>query len=1165
MPSSVPDPAPDSPHDLFTPPLPASADERLQWGQVRGLGLALAAVQAAARLQRLVVLVTPDIQHAGRLEQELGFFAPDDLPIQVFPDWETLPYDVFAPLPELVSDRLAALYALPRAKGGILVVPVATLMQRLCPRSYLEGNALVLARGQKLSLEDTRSSLQQGGYQCVSQVMVHGEYAVRGSLLDLFPMGGQVPYRIDLFDDEIDSIRTFDAETQLSRDKVERIDMLPAREFPFNETAITGFRQRYREAFEGDPQRSLIYREVSEGRAPGGLEYYLPLFFDNTDTLFDYLPEHSLLMFEDEVAATASEFFAGVEQRFAQRRHDIERPLLEPRALYMDAEQLAANLNRWPAVSHQSSEIHKRRKGYARYANLDSRPPPPVGIQARAHKPAGLLHEFIDGFPGRVLLIAESAGRRETLLETLGGFGIRPQVVDGWSGFLESDQPLCIATAPVEQGVVLAASGFALISETQLLGERVRQARRRKARSDSEQVVRNLTELHEGAPVVHEDHGVGRYIGLQHLSVGGEEQEFLTLEYAGGDKLYVPVASLHLIGRYTGASPEHAPLHRLGTDQWDKARRRAAQKAHDVAAELLDIYARREARSGFAFPAGGEEYAAFVADFPFEETEDQQNTIDAVIADMTAARPMDRLVCGDVGFGKTEVAMRAAFIAAHGGRQVAVLVPTTLLAQQHYQNFSDRFAEWALRVESLSRFRSAKEQKKVLDGLKAGTVDIVVGTHKLLAGTVHFKNLGLVIVDEEHRFGVRHKEKLKSLRASVDMLTLTATPIPRTLNIAMSGLRELSIIATPPAARHPIKTFISRWDVNMIVEACQREIARGGQVYFLHNEVQSIENAAGKLSELLPGARIEVAHGQMREQELERIMRDFYHQRFNVLVCTTIVESGIDVPSANTIIIDRADKLGLAQLHQLRGRVGRSHHRAYAYLVTPPPRSMTADARKRLEAIESLEDLGAGFTLATHDLEIRGAGELLGDEQSGQINEIGFTLYTELLERAVKAIREGRQVQLDRPLDHGAEVDLGIPALIPEDYLADVHTRLVMYKRIASADSEQELRDIQVEMIDRFGLLPDPVKNLFAVTSVKLLAHPLGVRKLDVGSESGRIQFNENPAIDFGQVIRLIQTRPREFKLDGQDKLRFFGRFEKPESRVQGVKTALGQLSSRAA
>ena len=853
-----------------------------------------------------------------------------------------------------------------------------------------------------------------------------------------------------------------------------------------------------------------------------------------------------------------------MEERYQQRRHDTERPILEPKQIYLTVDELAARLNSGVSIRTERHEIISRRKGYAGFHNFATAAPPPLGLQARAAKPAAVLQDFIATKPGHILFAAESTGRREMLLDTLRDFEIRPTVVEDWQAFLDSDIELALTVTPIEQGLWLKEAKLVIVTEAQIFGERVRQERRRRvAKSDPEQIIRNLTELHTGAPVVHEDHGVGRYLGLQTLEVGGMETEFLTLEYARGDKLYVPVSSLHLISRYSGASPENAPLHKLGGDQWERLKRKATEKVHDIAAELLEIYARRAANPGFACPPPEDEYAAFAAAFEFEETPDQRHTIDSVLADMATPHPMDRVVCGDVGFGKTEVAMRAAFMAVQGGKQVAILVPTTLLAQQHYQNFTDRFADWPVQVESLSRFRTAKEQKEVVEGLAKGTVDIVIGTHKLLQTGIKFKQLGLAIIDEEHRFGVRHKERLKSLRSQVDLLTLTATPIPRTLNMSMSGLRDLSIIATPPAERHPIKTFISQWNDVLITEACQREIKRGGQVYFLHNEVQTIENTAARLEKLLPGARVQTAHGQMRERQLEQIMRDFYHQRFNILVCTTIVESGIDVPSANTILINRADKLGLAQLHQLRGRVGRSHHRAYAYLITPPPKSMTPDAIKRLEAIESLEELGAGFTLATHDLEIRGAGELLGDDQSGQIHEIGFTLYTDLLERAVEALKSGRQPELDRPLDHGAEIDLQLPALLPEDYLPDVHSRLVLYKRIASAPSRSELRELQVEMIDRFGLLPDQTKYLFGVTELKLKAQPLGIRKIEAGPAGGRILFEAEPKIDPAHLIKLIQTRPKEFKLDGSDKLRFFLDLSDRTKRIEQVSNLLDRIAGR--
>lgn len=1151
-----------SPHHLQLDrlPLPHKAGERVQLGAVRGCMPAMLLAQAAAQHGAPVLAITRDVQQAQHLEKELAFFAAPNCPVHLFPDWETLPYDIFSPLPELISARLAMLYQMPAMTRGIVIVSITTLLQRLPPVDFVRQQALMLATGQQLDMDAMRHLLEQSGYRYVPQVLEHGEFSVRGSLIDLFPMGSATPYRIDLLDKDIDSIRTFDPETQRTIDKIDRIRLLPAREFPTDEAAILQFRQRYRERFEAISS-SLIYREVSDGRLPNGIDYYLPLFFEGTATLFDYLPTATLISVPTDHGDALDSFWYNLQERFEQRAHDIERPLLPPADLYLDGDAFAQQLKGFASLLWQTTKVDERGRGISQFGNFASRMLDPLAFQPRSPQPAALLQQFLHNFDGRVLITAESTGRRELLSEKLAGFGIKPQRLESWHDFADADIRLALSIAPLEQGVIL--DGLALVPESALLGERVRHSDEKKRKTDADQIIRNLTELVEGAPVVHEEHGVGRFLGLQLLEAGGQVQEYLTLEYANNDKLYVPVASLHLISRYTGAAPENAPLHRLGSDAWEKAKRKAAQKAHDVAAELLDIYARREASRGVQFPAPAAEYAAFAEAFEFDTTPDQQAAIDAILDDMQSPRPMDRVVCGDVGFGKTEVAMRAAFHAAISGKQVAMLVPTTLLAQQHLNNFNDRFADWPVRIAGLSRFRTAKEQSAILQGLNDGSIDIVVGTHSLLQKDVRFARLGLVIIDEEHRFGVRHKERLKALRAEVDMLTLTATPIPRTLNMAMSGLRDLSIIATPPVARHPIKTFISEWNDALIQEAIRREINRGGQVYFLHNEVESIDAMAKRVAALVPDARIDIAHGQMRERDLERVMRDFYHQRFHILVCTTIIESGIDVHSANTIIMHRADKLGLAQLHQLRGRVGRSHHRAYAYLLTPPAKAMTDDAKKRLEAIESLEDLGAGFTLATHDLEIRGAGELLGDEQSGQIAEVGYALYAELLERAVQAIRQGKQPELDRPLDHGAEVDLGMPALIPADYLPDIHTRLVQYKRIASAKSAAELRELQVEMIDRFGLLPEALKTLFAATSLKLKLQAMGVKKLDVGSSSGRLHFSEKPQIDFAIVIQLIQKKPQQFKLDGQDKLRFFMDMQDMSTRVDKVESVIAQLTGR--
>jgi transcription-repair coupling factor (superfamily II helicase) len=1141
----------------LNPPLPG-AGQSLRWARLYGDSLALALENAARRASAPLVVVAPDMGRAEALQEQLHFFLGDgDLPVFCFPDWETLPYDTFSPHQDIISERLTALHRLPQLNRGIVIVPVATLLQRLTPPEYLQRHSLVLDPGDTLELDAFRQRLERAGYQCVSQVVEHGEFAVRGSLLDLFPMGSAAPLRIDLLDDEVESIRSFDPETQRSREQMSGIRLLPAREFPMDEAAIQRFRQGFRSRFEGDPQASLIYRDVSQGLAPAGIEYYLPLFFAQTASLFDYLPEGSLLVDLDDSGAAAERFWAQTEERYESRRHDRERPLLAPAELFLPPPELMQALEQRPSISVQTLHGDAAQPGAVLFQTSVLSD---VRIRPRAERPAEALQRFLADYQGRVLFTAESAGRRETLREQLREWGIAVESIAGWHDFLEGDARTAVTVAPLEKGLLLQSPSIALIAEPLLFGERAVQTRRRRPARDTQAIVQNLTDLLPGAPVVHEDHGVGRYLGLQTLEVGGSQAEFLTLEYAGDDKLYVPVSSLHLISRYTGASPEQAPLHKLGSDQWQKARRRAAEQVRDVAAELLEIYARRAARQGHGFGLHHEEYSAFAAGFPFEETPDQERAIEAVLEDLQAPRPMDRVVCGDVGFGKTEVAMRAAFVAAQDGRQVAVLVPTTLLAQQHYQNFLDRFADWPIRVEVLSRFRSKKQTDSVLRGLAQGGIDVVIGTHKLLQDNVRFKNLGLVVVDEEHRFGVRQKERMKRLRAEVDMLTLTATPIPRTLNMSLSGLRDLSIIATPPVQRLAVKTFVGQWDNTTIREACLREIKRGGQVYFLHNDLETIDKTARELGELVPEATVAIGHGQMRERELEQVMLDFYHRRFNLLVCSTIIESGIDVPTANTILINRADKLGLAQLHQLRGRVGRSHHRAYAYLLVPHRNAMTADAVKRLEAVQSLEDLGAGFTLATHDLEIRGAGELLGEEQSGQIQEIGFTLYTELLERAVAALKAGRQPELDRPLDHGAEVDLHLPALIPADYLPDVHTRLTLYKRIASAEDQAALRELQVEMIDRFGLLPDPTKQLFRVTELKLLAAPLGVRKLEVGPQGGRLIFSAEPSVDPLRIVTLIQEHPEQFQLDGDQKLRFLGDYEDPITRADRVREVLIRL-----
>jgi transcription-repair coupling factor (superfamily II helicase) len=1141
--------------------LPSKAQRLVRWGQLYGSAASMWLAEAARRASGPVLVIAADARQAGRLEDELRFFSASGTYIENFPDWETLPYDLFSPHPDIVSQRLRMLAALPRLTKGIVIIDLETLLQRLAPQAYIDGHAFDVRLGERLDLAAFRERLTGAGYTASSQVMAPGEFAVRGSLIDLYPMGSPAPYRIDLFDDEVETIRTFDAETQRSGDKVEALRLLPAREFPLTTEGIQQFKRRYRIRFEGDLTKMPVYQEITEGAPPAGIEYFLPLFFDATATLFDYLPANTTVATDIDVEAGARQAFGDIEARYAQRSHDSTRPILKPDEVFLDPASFLERLTSFRRVEISRMELDPLTQSGA-FVNLETRPPPALRIDARSEMPARELAAFLQSFPGRALIAAESAGRREMLLDVLKRVEIQPQLVEGWPAFCESSAKLAITVSAISTGLVLRDPPLALIAEDQLFGERARQERRRRRpERDPEKIIRDLADLHPGAPVVHETYGVGRFIGLMALDVGGLTSEFLVLEYADGDKLYVPVSALDLVSRYTGAPAETAPLHKLGGEAWQKAKKKAAQRIRDTAAELLDLYSRRAAREGEQLVANELDLRAFEAAFPFEETPDQSQAIEQVIADLGSGRPMDRVVCGDVGFGKTEVALRAAFVAVQAGKQVAVLVPTTLLAQQHYQTFADRFADWPVRVESLSRFRSTKEVNQVLAGLESGQTDIVVGTHRLLQSAVKFKRLGLLIIDEEHRFGVKDKERLKQFRAEVDVLTLTATPIPRTLNMAMGGLRELSLITTPPATRLSIKTFVSQRDDATIREACLREIRRGGQIYYVHNSVETIERTARALQELVPEARIAVGHGQMRERELEQIMLDFYHQRCNVLVCTTIVESGIDVPSANTIIIDRADKLGLAQLHQLRGRVGRSHHQAYAYLLTPPRNAMTGDALKRLEAIESLEDLGAGFTLATHDLEIRGAGELLGEEQSGQIQEIGYALYMEMLERAVNALKSGKIPQLDQPMHQGPEVELHVPSLLPDDYLPDIHLRLVLYKRIAASQSAEDLRELQVEMIDRFGLLPPPAKNLFRIAEIKQRAKALGIRKIDVGPGGGSMVFDTETQVDPAVLIRFVQQHSHTHRLEGGSKLRFTLNLEQDEQRFVAVESLLDALS----
>ncbi|TAJ00045.1 transcription-repair coupling factor [Pectobacterium versatile] len=1135
--------------------LPPKAGEQRLLGQLTGAACAVECAEIIERHAGLVVLIAPDMQNALRLRDEIQQFT--DQHVTTLPDWETLPYDSFSPHQEIISTRLSTLYQLPNMTRGVLILPVNTLMQRVCPHSFLHGYALVLKKGQRLSRDKLRSQLEQAGYRSVDQVMEHGEYATRGALLDLFPMGSEEPYRIDFFDDEIDSLRLFDVDTQRTLNEVPHINLLPAHEFPTDKTAIELFRSQWREQFEVRRDAEHIYQQVSKGVWPAGIEYWQPLFFSEPlPSLFSYFPNNTLLVNTGNLEQSAERFWQDIQQRFESRRVDPMRPLLPSDSLWLRVDGLFTELKAWPRVQLKTDTLPEK----AANVNLAYLPLPELAIQHQQKSPLDALRRFIEQFDGQVIFSVESEGRRETLQELLARIKLNPTLINTLEQAQERGTYLIIGAS--EHGFIDTLRQRALICESDLLGERVSRRRQDSRRTiNTDTLIRNLAELRPGQPVVHLEHGVGRYAGLTTLEAGGIKAEYLILTYAGEDKLYVPVSSLHLISRYAGGADENAPLHKLGGDAWSRARQKAAERVRDVAAELLDIYAQRAAKSGFAFKHDKTQYQLFCESFPFETTPDQAQAINAVLSDMCQPLAMDRLVCGDVGFGKTEVAMRAAFLAVENHKQVAVLVPTTLLAQQHFDNFRDRFANWPVKIEMISRFRSAREQTQVLKETQEGKVDILIGTHKLLQSDVHWRDLGLLIVDEEHRFGVRHKERIKAMRADVDILTLTATPIPRTLNMAMSGMRDLSIIATPPARRLAVKTFVREYDNLVVREAILREILRGGQVYYLYNDVENIEKATQRLAELVPEARIAIGHGQMRERELERVMSDFHHQRFNVLVCTTIIETGIDIPSANTIIIERADHFGLAQLHQLRGRVGRSHHQAYAYLLTPNPKAMSTDAQKRLEAIASLEDLGAGFALATHDLEIRGAGELLGDDQSGQMTSVGFSLYMELLESAVDALKAGREPSLEDLINSQTDVELRLPALLPDDFIPDVNTRLSLYKRIASAKSTAELDELKVELIDRFGLLPDASRYLLQIAALRQQAQALGIRRIEGNEKGGFIEFSEQNRVDPSHLIGLLQRDPGTYRLDGPTRLKFMKDLSDRPQRIEFIGSLLGNMA----
>ncbi|MES2739839.1 MAG: transcription-repair coupling factor [Pseudomonadota bacterium] len=1123
-------------------------------GSSDAYALAVAALQLQSQRQMLAVVVA-SASDGQRLLDEIPWFSAGKLRCHLLPDWETLPYDAFSPHQDLVSERLATLHEVQNRNCDVLIVPATTALVRLAPPAFLAAYTFFFKQGERLDDARLKAQLTLAGYHHVTQVMSPGEYSVRGGLIDLFPMGSALPYRLDLFGDTIDTIRTFDADTQRSLYPVREVRLLPGREFPMDDAARTTFRGRWREQFEGDPSRSVVYKDISSGIASAGIEYYLPLFFEHTATLFDYLPPDATLALVGDIDSAIKRFWLDTESRYRFLKADRERPILAPDTLFLSDEQfftLAKPFGRWAIAREQ----------HAGTSEL-SAPVPNVAVNRRADDPLANLRAYLLQPGRRVMICAESNGRRETLQQYFTEYDLGLVPVEGFEGFQYSDARLALGVAPLHAGFELATADGRLIfiTETELYAGSGRRAGKKKQEGATqvESMVRDLSELKIGDPVVHINHGIGRYMGLTSMDLGEGETEFLHLEYAKDTKLYVPVSQLHVISRYSGASPEDAPLHSLGSGQWEKAKKRAFDQVRDTAAELLNLYARRALRQGHAFEYSSHDYQRFADSFGFDETPDQAQAIHNVIKDMTSGKPMDRLVCGDVGFGKTEVALRAAFIAVMGGKQVAILAPTTLLAEQHAQTFADRFADWPVRIAELSRFRSGKEIATAFKGMSDGTIDIVIGTHKLLSDDVKFTRLGLVIIDEEHRFGVRQKEALKALRAEVDVLTLTATPIPRTLGMALEGLRDFSIIATAPQKRLAIKTFVRSENESIIREACLRELKRGGQIYFLHNEVETIENRMAMLTELLPEARIAVAHGQMHERDLEKVMRDFVAQRYNILLCTTIIETGIDVPTANTIIMHRADKFGLAQLHQLRGRVGRSHHQAYAYLLVHDVQGLSKLAQRRLDAIQQMEELGSGFYLAMHDLEIRGAGEVLGDNQSGEMHEIGFQLYSDMLSEAVRALKNGKEPDLAAPLASTTEINLHVPALLPADFCGDVHERLSIYKRLANCAGADKIDDMQEEMIDRFGKLPDPVKALIETHRLRIAARTVGIIKIDAHTEAATLQFMAKPPIDPLRIIALIQKN-RQIKLNGQDKLKITASMPDLAARVTQIKSAIKQL-----
>ena len=1149
----------------LTPPTTQAHDHKVTWGNLTKTAEALAIAQFAQNSSCCNLIITSTIHEANRLRRELRFFLSDNqFPLLHFPDWETLAFDQFSPHEDIISQRLSTLHQAKHLTHGIIIAALPTLMQRVLPKNYLDGHAFILSVGQTVQLELLAEQLAHAGYLRVDQVRAHGEFAVRGAIWDIFPSGLDHPFRLEFFDNDIESIRSFDPETQLSSEHYQKIECLPAREYPLTQEAITRFRQNFREQFSGNPRLCPVYEAISNGASFPGCEYYLPLFYENLATFFDYLPSSTQVFMPLNLADQCQHYRHDIDKRYEQRRHDLSRPLCRPDQLYLNQDELFNALKPFTQIRITPESITDKPGHF----NFNATDLPDVTIASKSKHPLQKLEQFIREQQRPILFTAESSGRRETLLDMLKQLHIQPSVTDSWKSFLKeastNQSTIDITIAPIDHGLILTQIDLALIPESELFGEQVMQRRlRQRQQVDVANMIHSLDELKPGSPVVHIEHGIAQYRGLEIIKTGDIEAEYLMLEYDGGDKIYVPISSLHLISRYSGPDNEHVSLNRLGNNRWSKTKATALKQIRDIAAELLKLYSEREATLGHQFPQPSTDYTQFRQSFPFEETPDQATAIDSVIHDMSKPQSMDRLVCGDVGFGKTEVAMQAAFHAAISGKQVAMLAPTTLLAEQHYNNFIDRFADWPIKIGILSRLQTKKTQDTYLEGLKNGTLDIVIGTHKLLQGDIKFKDLGLLIIDEEHRFGVRQKEKIRSLRASVDMLALTATPIPRTLNMALGGIRDLSIISTPPLKRLSIKTFLYENDKAIIHEAISREIMRGGQVYYLHNDVATIQATADRIKSIVPEARIQIAHGQMRERELEHVMSDFYHQRFNVLVCTTIIESGIDIPSANTIIIERADKFGLSQLHQLRGRVGRSHHQAYAYLLVPDKKTLTKDADKRLDAITTFEDLGAGFMLARHDLEIRGAGELLGEDQSGHMEAIGFSLYMELLEEAVTALKEGRDPELSIAGDETAiEVDLHVTTLLPNDYIPDIGIRLSLYKKLSQSKNSDDIQQFKAELIDRFGPLPDAVGNLIKATEIKLLAKQAGLVKVDIHKQFAYLHFGAKPNINLKKVIDLIQQHQQTYTLQNQTTLRIRLSDGSLEEHIASVKLLIADITA---